>query len=54
MSGLNVSVGSRHAPVVRSEAEWNSIMADFERSGLSRRVHAKFLVDLNLLSIPGG
>ena len=25
------------APVVRSEAEWAVIMADFERSGLSRR-----------------
>ena len=37
MSGLNGSAGSRPAPVVRSEAEWNSIMADFERSGLSRR-----------------
>ena len=37
MSGLNGSAGFRPAPVVRSEAEWTSIMADFERSGLSRR-----------------
>ena len=37
MSGLNGSGGSRPAPVVRSEAEWAAIMADFERSGLSRR-----------------
>ena len=37
MSGLNGSAGSRSAPVVRSEAEWTSIIADFERSGLSQR-----------------
>ena len=37
MSGLNGSADFRLAPVVRSEAEWTSIMADFERSGLSRR-----------------
>ena len=29
--------GRRTAPVVRSEAEWRSIMADFERSGMTQR-----------------
>ncbi len=36
-SNLNGSAGSRPAPVVRSATEWATIMADFERSGLSQR-----------------
>ncbi len=36
-SDLNVSVGPRPAPVVRSATEWAAIRADFGRSGLSRR-----------------
>ena len=37
MPGLNGSSGSRPAPVVRSAAGRSAIMADFERSGMSRR-----------------
>ena len=36
-SDLNGSAGSRPSRVVRSATEWSTIMADFERSGLSRR-----------------
>ena len=34
---LNGSAGSHPSRVVRSATEWAAIMADFERSGLSRR-----------------
>ena len=36
-SELNGSAVSRPAPVVRSADEWATIMADFERSGMSQR-----------------
>ena len=36
-SELNGSAVSRPAPVARSADEWATIMADFERSGMSQR-----------------
>ncbi len=36
-SDLNGSAGSRPSRVVRSATEWSTIMADFERSGMSRK-----------------